>query len=178
MKKFIGVLGIAVLALVLTASAALAGKATLQTFGNGVVTTTSDSAKIVLDQPGEYGGVYLQSKSNSGKLADVDFQFTSTGDVTGGAPRFSLPIDNPATSTKGDGHAFIDAANCGGVSGEDTVVSTERATCAVFYGSGSWANWNAFVADNPTLRVTPGATPFIIADGALGTYNVSDIVLR
>jgi hypothetical protein len=178
MKRFISLLGIAVLAIVVTASAALAGKATLQTFGTGVVTTDGDSAQIVLDGAGEYGGVYLKSKSTSGKLADVDFEFTSTGDVTGGAPRFSLPIDDPATSVKGDGYAFIDAANCGGVTGGTTLVSTESATCAVFYGSGSWANWDAFVAANPTLRVTPGGIPFIIADGALGTYNVSDIVLR
>jgi hypothetical protein len=177
MKKFIGVLGIAVLALVLTASAALAGKATLQTFGTGTVTATTDSATIV-NAAGQYGGVYLQSKSNSGKLADVDVSFKSTTLVTGGAPRFSLPIDDPATSTKGDGHAFIDAANCGGVSGETTLVSTESDTCKVFYGSGSWANWDAFVAANSTLRITPGSIPFIIADGAAGTYTITSIVLR
>jgi hypothetical protein len=177
MKRFIGVLGIAALAIVVTASAAFAGKATLQTFGPGDVTLTGpDSARIVNDV-NEYGGVYLKSKSNSGKLADVDFSFTSTGDVTGGAPRFSLPIDDPATPAKGDGYAFMDAANCGGVSDSVIEVGTDIATCPVFYGNGNWANWDAFVAANPTLRITPGAIPFIIAD-IPGDYEVSDIVLR
>ena len=81
--------------------------------GRAVTVTGADSAKIVI-RPGQYGGVYLNSKSQGGKTLDqVAFGFTSTGDVQGGAPRFSLPIDDPATAVKGDGYAFIDAANCG-----------------------------------------------------------------
>jgi hypothetical protein len=181
MKRIIRVLGIAVLAIAVTASAAFAGKSTLKTFGTGV-TVDGNSATIVTTANGDgtftYGGVYLQSKSNSGKLADVNVSFTSTGDVTGGAPRFSLPIDDPATTAKVDGYAFMDAANCGGVSGGSTLVSTESGTCPVFLGSGSWANWDAFVAANPTLRLSPGEIPFIVADGAAGTYKVEGIVLR
>src|SRR5262245_30299256 len=174
MKRSI-VLGIGVLAIAVSASAALAGKATLKTFGTCDVTVGvyGTSAIIDLHADSDFGGVYLQSKSNSGKLAGVVFGFTSTRDVAGGAPRFSLPIDDPATAAKGDGYAFMDAANCGG-----PIVSTELETCPVFYGSGSWANWDAFVAANPTLRITPGAIPLIIADGTEGTHEVKDIVLR
>jgi hypothetical protein len=181
MKRFKVALAVAALAIAVTATVAVAGKATLQTFGTGDVTLTgADSATIVNDS-GEYGGVYIKSKSSSAKLADVVFQFTSQGDVTGGAPRFSLPIDDPATTGKGaglDGYAFMDAANCGGVSGGFTLVSTQNPACAVFYGNGSWANWAAFAAANPTLHIASGYTPFIIADGAAGSYNVTDIVLR
>jgi hypothetical protein len=34
------------------------------------------------------------------------------------------------------------------------------------------------VAANPTFRVQPGGIPFIVADGTVGTYVVTDIVLR
>jgi len=45
-------------------------------------------------------------------------------------------------------------------------------------GTESFANWAAFAADHPTYKIASGTTPFIIADGELGTYGVSDIVLR
>jgi hypothetical protein len=181
MKRFTTALVVAAFAIAATATVALAGKATLQTFGTGVVTLTGEDSATIVNDAGEYGGVYIKSKSNSAKLVDVVFQFTSRADVTGGAPRFSLPIDDPATKGKDaglDGYAFIDAANCGGVSGGTTLVSTQNPACQVFYGAGSWANWAAFAAANPTLHIASGYTPFIIADGAAGSYNVTDIVLR
>lgn len=180
MKRFTFGVALTALAIGMSTTGALAGKTTLKTFGTGEVTVTgADSATIVNDN-GEYGGVNIQSKSNSAKLASVVFQFTSRADVGGGAPRFSLPIDDPATKGKDaglDGYAFLDAANCGGVSGGTTLVSTQNPACKVFYGSGMWDNWAAFAAANPTLRVAPGFTPFIIADVA-GSYEVTDIVLR
>jgi hypothetical protein len=119
-------------------------------------------------------------------LAEVDFSFVSTGDVTGGAPRFSIPIDDKAIPGPTDffdgtdvAYAFLDAANCGGVSDVETLVSTDAANCMVFLNSGgSWANWDAFAEANPTFRIAPGYIPFVIADGALGTYEVEDIALR
>ena len=113
--------------------------------------------------------MYINSKSQGGKTLDQGrFGFKSSGDVHGGAPRFSLPIDDPATPTKGDGHAFIDAAGCGAVVGDSanvaTTVSTENEACHVQYKDGYYANWDAFAAANPTLITTPGAIPFIIAD--------------
>lgn len=180
MKRFRVVLAIAVLAFAAVATVAVAGRATLQTFGTGEVTLTGPDSATIVNGAGEYGGVFIKSKSNSAKLADVVFQFTSRADVGGGAPRFSLPIDDPATKGKSqglDGYAFMDAANCGGVSGGTTLVSTQNPACPVFYGSGSWANWAAFAAANPTLHIASGFTPFIIAD-IPGSFVVTDIVLR
>jgi hypothetical protein len=150
----------------------------LQTFGTGVTIDGSDSATIDI-VAGEYGGVYLNSKSQSGKtLSNVDFGFTAAGDVAGGAPRFSLPIDDPATSAKGDGYAFIDVNSCGG----DTDVSTWNDDCVVYFGNQVHDNWNAFAAAQPTYKVTSGVIPFIIADAVpsdgTGHYEISDIVLR
>ena len=170
------------------AVASLAGAAPaqkLQTFGTGVAITGTNSATIVIHE-GEYGGVYLNSKSQGGKTLDqVAFGFTSSGDVQGGAPRFSLPIDDPATAVKGDGYAFLDAANCGAPVGQGTAtqdVTTWNSNCKVFFGSESFENWTAFAAAHPTFITTPGAIPFVIADwtpaGTTGTFKVSNIVLR
>ena len=150
----------------------------LKTFGTGVVTITGvDSATIVNDS-GEFGGVFLQSKSNSSKLlSQVVFQFTSRADATGGAPRFSLPIDTDGTGKTVEGHAFLDALGCGGISGGTTLVSTQNPACHVNFQSVDYANWDAFAAINPSYRSAQGATPFIIADQA-GSYTVTDIVLR
>ena len=175
----IAVAGLMILASSAVASPAMAAPAakTLETFGPAEVTATADSATIILDD-GEWGGVYIKSKSKSGKLlSQVDFSFTSTGAVSGGAPRFSLPIDTDGNGTV-DGYAFIDAANCGGISGGETVVSTDAENCQAFFGSGSYANWDALAAANPTYRMAPGSIPFVIADGGVGTYRVEDIVLR
>lgn len=168
--------GAAVALMVSSAAQAAPAAKTLKTFGTGEVTATSTAATIVNDA-GEYGGVYLQSKSQSGKLVSrVDFQFRSTGDVGGGAPRFSLPIDADGDGAT-DGYAFLDAANCGGTSGNPILVSTESGTCPVFYGSESHANWDAFAAAHPAYRMSPGAIPFIIAD-VPGSYAVDGIALR
>jgi hypothetical protein len=182
----VALFSVLVLALASLAGAAPAQK--LQTFGTGkVALTAADSATIVIE-PGQYGGVYVNSKSQGGKTLDqVSFGFTSSGDVQGGAPRFSLPIDDPATAVKGDGYAFLDAAGCGAavgdnVSDQKTRVSTSDAACQVQYKDGSYANWAAFAEANPTLITTPGAIPFIIADwtpeNTTGTFIVSNIVLR
>jgi hypothetical protein len=176
---------VALFSVLMLALASLAGAAPaqkLQTFGTGEVSVAGASATIVLSDANQYGGVYLNSKSQGGKtLNQVTFGFISKRDVQGGAPRFSLPIDDPATALKGDGFAFIDAANCGALVGPGTAtqkVTTENPDCKVFYGDQSFANWATFADANPTLITTPGAIPFIIADGTAGTYAVSDIVLR
>lgn len=165
----------------MTLSQAAPAPKTLQTFGTGVVTAGTDSATIVNDA-GEYGGVYLQSKSQSGKtLGEVVFQFrNNNGDVAGGAPRFSLPIDTDGSGKTSDGYAFLDVAGCGGVSGDNTLVSTQSGTCAVNFQGVDYTNWNAFAAANPTYRMAPGYIPFIIADAPAsgGSFSVDDIVLR
>ena len=158
---------------------AQASSNTLQTFADGGATVTigtdGDSATIVLTDGSQDGGVFLKSKSQGGKLLNqVSFSFTSDGDVAGGAPRFSIPINTSGTGSI-DGYAFLDVLTCGYSSGP---VNTGLANCHVnFQGQdqGSWAN---FATANPTYRTAPGAIPFIIADGTAGTYHVTSIVLR
>jgi hypothetical protein len=110
-------------------------------------------------------------------LNAVTFSFVSTGDVTGGAPRFSIPINTDGGGGSVAGYAFIDAANCGGLSGGTTTVSTKAANCRVFFQTATYDNWTAFAAANPTYRIAQGHFPFIIADGSAGNYAVSSIVL-
>jgi hypothetical protein len=145
----------------------------LQTFGTAVVS----GATVTIDNDaGEFGGAYLKSRSTSGKkLADVDFWFTSEGDVGGGAPRFSVPIDTDLDGTTDNGYAFIDVNSCGGA----TLVSTESSDCQVYFHTepAPYANWDAFAAAHPTWRIDPGGIPFVIAD-VEGHYGVRDIALR
>ena len=170
-------------ALLLSAGPAQAAPAgTLQDFGTGTVMITGDSATIV-NATGQFGGVFNKSKSQSGMLlGDVSFSFNSTGDVAGGAPRFSLPINTDGTGGSVAGYAFIDAHNCGAHVGPNTTVSTTVSTgnpnCRVFFGSSisGFDNWAAFAAANPTYRIAQGHFPFIIADEP-GSYAVTSIFL-
>jgi hypothetical protein len=102
--------------------------------------------------------------------------------VAGGAPRFSLPINDGAFNPDTD-YAFIDAAGCGAVNGDNpnndaTLVSTQNPACHVNFHGTDYANWATFASANPTYKMALGYVPFIIADGTAGTYVVTDIVLR
>lgn len=143
----------------------------LQTFGTATLT---DGTVTIVNGSGEYGGAYLKSKSTSGKkLSAVDFSFTNTGAVAGGAPRFSLPIDTDADGSTDNGYAFIDVNGCGG----DNHVSTDNSACTVYFGPDAYVNWDAFAAAHPTWRSAPGSIPFVIAD-VEGSYSVTDVSLR
>jgi len=164
----LGLLAVALLAFPISA-----GNTQLRSFGTGDVTITGNSATIVNDA-GEYGGVYLNSKSWSAKLASVAMSFVSTGeDVFGGAPRFSIPIDTGGNAAV-DGYAFIDVNSCG-----SPTVSTTSSSCMVYFNTepAPYANWAAFAAAHSDWRVAPGYIPFIIAD-VEGSFEVSDIQLR
>ena len=144
---------------------------TLQTFGTGTVTVTGNSATIV-NGTGQFGGVFLNSRSLSAKpLNAVHLSFDSSGDTAGGAPRFSIPIDDGSTVLK---YAFLDMLGCGSTSG---TVSTDLANCHVNFNSVDYANWDAFASANQSFRIAPGQIPFIIADEP-GKYAVSNIDLR
>jgi hypothetical protein len=173
-----------VLILVGTSAAAPGGK--LKTFGTGEVTVAGDSATIVIDA-GELGGVFPSGNSQNGELlGDVVFAFTNRGDVGGGAPRFSLPINDGSFDPNSD-YAFLDAANCGATVGDNpgnaaTLVSTQNPACKVNFHGVDYANWSTFASSNPTFRIAR-ATPFIIADAVpppqtSATYVVTDIHFR
>ena len=92
--------------------------------------------------------------------------------VSGGAPRWSIPINTSGTG-KPKSYAFLDAANCG----YTRTVSTTDPNCRVDLNTGgSWANPAAFAAANPTYRIG-NALPFVIADVQTGNpitlYNVA-----
>ena len=180
MHKLLMVVSVLV-ALAFASIAVAAPPAKLQVFGTGDVTATGDSATITNDV-GEFGGVYLNPKSTSGKaLNKVTFAFTSRGDVAGGAPRFSIPINDGSFDPNTD-YAFLDAAGCGAAVGDNptntaTFVSTQNPSCHVNFGGTDYANWAAFASANPTYKIASAYTVFIIADQA-GAYVVDGIVLR
>lgn len=145
----------------------------LQTFGPGDVEI--GETVTIHNDAGEYGGVYLKSRSTSGKvLSAVDFSFTNVGASAGGAPRFSIPIDTDRDGATYNGFAFIDVNNCGG-----NDVSTQNTACQVYFDiePAPYPNWDAFAAAHPTWRIDPGGIPFVIAD-VEGHYEVKDITLR
>jgi hypothetical protein len=176
MKRFlVGLMVAAVAAIGFGSVAASASANKLQTFGTGTVTITGADSATIVNGPGEFGGVYINSKSQNHKpLGEVSFSFVSTGDVTGGAPRFSIPIDTDGVGGTVEGYAFLDVLGCGYSTG---MVSTELPNCHVNFQSVDYANWDAFAAANPTYRIARGAVSFIIADEP-GSYAVNSIDLR
>lgn len=161
----------------LALSIALVGTAVaapLRTFGTGDVTRDGSTFTIVNDA-GEYAGVYVKpqnpAKNQRGfLLSAADFSFSHSGDTAGGAPRFSIPIDEDGNGTT-EAYAFIDANSCGNTG----VVSTNASNCVVYYGAGVYANWDAFAAAHPTYRISEDI-PFVIADQP-GTYVISNPVM-
>jgi hypothetical protein len=104
--------------------------------------------------------------------------------VGGGAPRFSIPINDGAFDQNTD-YAFIDAAGCGATVGDNpgnvaTLVSTQNPACHVHFHGTDYANWTTFALSNPTFRIAKGWIPFIIADAVpppqtSATYVVTDV---
>ena len=148
------------------------GLCTLNPSGTGA---TRDNSVAV--GSGDYSGVYFATSSLSGKLLSevTDLLFPYTGTATAGSPRISLPID-----TNGDGttefYAFIGAFHCN--NGAGLVDPLHDTTCTIFYTGGPVAgdaNWAAFVAANPTWRVS-SSVPFIVADDA-GLWTVGNVHL-
>ncbi|HEU4918107.1 MAG TPA: hypothetical protein VFT20_00105 [Candidatus Limnocylindrales bacterium] len=162
---------IAIAALTIPVAAAPSGQ--LRTFGTGDVNLTGPDGATLVNDTGEYSGVYLNSKSQSAKpIGSVSFSFDYSGDIAGGAPRFSIPVTIDGDKAE-EGYAFLDAINCGNTG----TVSTTSPTCAVFFGSEAFPNWAAFAAAHPTYRIPPASIPFVIADQP-GTYVITGIDLR
>ena len=167
----------ALLALVAVGNAQANPPQSLQTEGTGTVTVTSGSSVRIVNDANEYGAAYTKSnlikyeknKPSTRLIGQVDYSFSSSGSVAGGAPRFSIPIDiNDDGSV--DGYAFLDVNGC-----NSTTVSTESSTCTVFFNSEVFSNWDAFVAAHPTYTVA--SVPFIIADQP-GDYFIYDIDVK
>jgi len=155
------------------AGVATAAVSKFRSFGPGDVTLTRTGARLVNDS-GEYSGIYLRSRGSAKSVKSVHMSFDYTGSVAGGAPRFSIPLDIDRDRTV-DGYAFLDALNCG----DTGSVSTDDDDCKVFLNfSSEWfVNWDALVAAHPSWRIPPRSIPFVIADQP-GDYRVSNVDLR
>jgi hypothetical protein len=176
-KKGIILGAVAIAAALLTVGfASAASSAKLSTFGSGDVFVNGNKFATFNDS-GEYGGVYRNRTSND-LLTDsrIDLEFDNDRAVGGGAPRFSIPIDEN-NDKQVEAYAFIDVNGCG-----SSLVSTRSATCTVNYKSEVQPNWAAFAAAHPTWRLARKDTgentmPFVIAD-VQGDYLVHGIVLN
>ena len=109
--------------------------------------------------------------------------WSPTGDVVGGAPRFSIALDTDGIKKTTESYAFLDAANCGGDVGDnatfaETTIDTALTNCKVILNTSPAApydNWAALVAAHPSWQTSKDAS-FVIAD-APGDYHVKDISL-
>ena len=150
---------------------------------------SASSARITADV-GSYAAIYTTAKSPAGKkLIEIDMGFRITvdgqsGTVSGGAPRLTIPVDFNGDGTWDD-FASLDWASCGGTVDANSkltssvLVSTTSATCGVSLNAGgSYANWDAFAAANPTYRVAKGQQAFIIADWGPTVVNLTGIDLN
>jgi hypothetical protein len=175
-KKAVVVVGIVAAVAVMASAAFAAGS--LKTFEENATVTLGkhNSAHIVVAEGGN-GGVY-RSAGPSKPLKKANFSFVSTGDVQGGAPRWSIAVTTDEDRSTVEGYAFLDAAGCGAANGHNplgiaTTVSTKKDNCHVNFLGVDYANWKALVAAFPTAR-TADAASFVISDVA-GDYNVSRV---
>ncbi len=136
---------------------------------------------------GGAAGVYYLGYNDSiynVPLAGVSMlSFNYTGTATGGAPRFSIPIDedNSTTTNGGAGYgvgteafAFAGAALCNNGNGLVDVI--KDATCDINYKGVDYANWAAFAAAFPNAVVSFGDYVFVIADEP-GTWTVNNVII-
>ena len=168
LAPLLAVLAIAIIAVPATA----APRSKLLTFGTGDVTLVGRDGATLDNDSGEFSGVYLK-KQGARHLRGLSFSFDYAGDIAGGAPRFSIPIDTDHNATTDNGYAFVDAINCG----DTGTVSTTDPDCKVFFGSDVYDNWADFAAANPKYRIPPRGIPFVIADQP-GHYALTNIDLR
>lgn len=168
------------------------GSADFYTKGGTVLIRTDREDDPTWGGP-EYGAIslvrsrhnpaWLKQKALVGKpLAGLSISFKSTGDLTGGSPRFSIGIDEDHDRTA-EAYAFVDANYCGvgGApvkDGDTVIVNTATKRCDVWYDGVQYANWAAFAEANPDFRIARGGI-FIVADGAYERdYVISRIDLR
>jgi hypothetical protein len=151
-----------------TAATKTTGHPVCFTGGDGVCTPIGNGKSVhLVGTATGFAGIFFNGKSTQGKApADVDYSFDYTGQQNGGAPRFSIPIDENGDGVVGEdeGYAFLDANGCGLV-GSGTV-STESATCTVFHEAAVYPNWDAFAATAATngWTVAKKDVPFVISD--------------
>jgi hypothetical protein len=115
-----------------------------------------------------YAGVSVEHSALTGmRFADItQLGFSYSGDISGGSPRYSLPV-------AGGGYVFIDAASCNDGAGH--VAPLTDSTCAVQSPTGYYSSYAAFTTAEPGLAVGDAGS-FIVADQP-GIVTVSNIQL-
>lgn len=153
------------------------GLCSLAPDGTATLDNVSNDATGVTNPYDQYSGVYLQNSNLDGKKLSAVNQlaFDYTGVPTAGSPRLTLPIDKNGDGVT-DVYASIGAYYCNDGAGH--VDAINDLSCQIFLNdnsAGPWANWDAFVAANPTWKIGKNL-PFIIADDP-GTWTVSNVQL-
>ena len=172
-----GIASTAVIGLAGSANGAAAGNPLCFTSGDGSCTKEGKSVHLIAPGEGTSGaGIYFNAKSTQGKTPGaVDYSFDYVGNISGGSPRLSIPIDTDGNGGY-DAFAFLDAPNCGGVDGVPGTVSTTSDTCPVYFGNTVYPNWDAFSSDAAAngWTIAKKNTPFVVADYDTDVY-VSNI---
>src|SRR5215475_11955708 len=132
-RRFLILAGAAATALLALVAVSGASSDTLLPFGDATVTQPDATSAYIVVGSGQSGGVF-KDKTSDKKLAKVEVSFVSSGDVQGGAPRFSIPISTDKDAKTTEGFAFLDAAGCGATTGVNpahvpTLVSTISLDC-------------------------------------------------
>lgn len=167
MKRLPLIVGLAIAALGFSVAPAAAASTNnkLQCFAENGATCTlsSDGTATLLVGAGQDAGVFVTPgfAKPIGNVTKLSFSYlctdsTTTTCVTGGSPRFSIPIDTNGDS-KVDAYAFIDANNCGST-------GTVNLSCPAAFGPTLYPDWAAFAAANPTYHIAEDAVTFVIAD--------------
>jgi len=116
------------------------------------------------DPNNNYSGVYLKQDSLQDKpVSDVTLHFSYVGDVSGGSPRFSIPLGDSIHR-----YLFVDAASN---PGSKTVELTDTTWVSTYTWSGTFGEFKAKNAD-----AAVHGTAFIIADQP-GIVTISNIYL-
>ena len=104
----------------------------------------------------------------------TQLSFNYTGTATGGAPRFSIPIDENNDGLT-EQFAFVGATLCNNGNGLVDVI--KDSTCNVNYNSVDYPNWAAFAAAYPAAEVAlTDNYVFVIAD-EVGTWTVNNVII-
>lgn len=136
-----------------------------------------------------YAGFYGKTNLIKGKLlrkvSELDFSYAG-GAPSGGAPRFSIPIDEctagvpvlditttdvaPLCTTDGktDGYAFADVTDASGCNDGDGFVGVlngeDDTSCNWYYKTEAFTSWTDFETKHPEYRIATDAVPFVIVD--------------
>ena len=146
-------------------------------YGNGVCRLVDNGAVLKNAAAGDYSGVYVKrdglSGESIGSVTKLSFKYQR--DTAGGAPRFSLAIDDDGDGTY-EYFAFADANGCsGGADGTKTnLVDVINDPTCLISADATYANWAEFVAANPEARFATDQVSFIIADQP-GNYRVAQV---